>query len=288
MEYNGDMDSVTVDGKAYIRAAKAADEVGYTGDYVGQLCRKGALDAMLLGKTWYVREGELYAHKQSLPRKNVATTKRDVEKQKSALNAGDNVLGHDPISVHPRYRADLLGADIRYTQETEDLLPRIAPEPIQHVEVPIVSDMSHYEAESGLSDHAEEEVTYRADDLQEPKYKEISVPIRKITPVAGSISRPTNEVPTDETVKEGIYTGNVVEPREKSENSPVVAPWQVPARRRQVLPAFSALVVLGFALASILFESTWHVTNDGSSQTHFETSYGVASLNTIIETFRTN
>lgn len=57
------MEVLILDGKSYVKASKAAKELGYATDYVGQLCRGGKVDAHLIGRTWYVNQKELGSHK---------------------------------------------------------------------------------------------------------------------------------------------------------------------------------------------------------------------------------
>lgn len=57
-------DSLSIDGVLYISSKRAARESGYTKDYIGQLARAGKIDARLIGRSWYVREGMLEAYKK--------------------------------------------------------------------------------------------------------------------------------------------------------------------------------------------------------------------------------
>lgn len=54
---------ILFDGKKYISARRAAQITGYNSDYIGQLCRKGALDCKLVGRAWFVGEKSLEDHK---------------------------------------------------------------------------------------------------------------------------------------------------------------------------------------------------------------------------------
>lgn len=83
-----------VDGKAYISASRAAEKIGYAGDYVGQLCRSGAVPAKLIGRSWYVDFEALTeykkthktrsARKQAFLRKTTATETRPIPAVQSA------------------------------------------------------------------------------------------------------------------------------------------------------------------------------------------------------------
>lgn len=50
------------EGKKYISSRRASQITGYNSDYIGQLCRKGALECRLVGRTWFVEEKSLSEH----------------------------------------------------------------------------------------------------------------------------------------------------------------------------------------------------------------------------------
>ncbi len=52
----------------YISSKRAASELHYTKDYVGQLCRGGKVDARLVGRTWYVNRSSLLNHRAEVER----------------------------------------------------------------------------------------------------------------------------------------------------------------------------------------------------------------------------
>lgn len=52
-------------GKEYISAVRAGEYVGYSSDYVGQLCRAGKIPAKLVGRTWFVDLDALKSHKEN-------------------------------------------------------------------------------------------------------------------------------------------------------------------------------------------------------------------------------
>lgn len=67
------MEVLVLDGKNYVKASKAARDLGYTTDYVGQLCRSGQVDAHLIGRTWYVDQEQLGSHR--VEKKRMSRTK---------------------------------------------------------------------------------------------------------------------------------------------------------------------------------------------------------------------
>jgi hypothetical protein len=57
------MNEITIGDKVYISAKRAAEITGYARDYVGQLCREGHMDAKMVGRSWYVYEPAIRAHR---------------------------------------------------------------------------------------------------------------------------------------------------------------------------------------------------------------------------------
>ena len=64
-QYTNMKDVLILEGKNYISAKRAALVFGYTSDYVGQMCREGKLDCKMLGRTWFVKQESVHAHKLS-------------------------------------------------------------------------------------------------------------------------------------------------------------------------------------------------------------------------------
>jgi hypothetical protein len=57
------MNELTIDGNIYISSKKAAEITGYAKDYIGQLCREGHVEARMVGRSWYVLESSIRAHR---------------------------------------------------------------------------------------------------------------------------------------------------------------------------------------------------------------------------------
>ena len=264
------MDTVTVNDKTYVKAAKAADEVGYTPDYVGQLCRKGALDAMMLGKTWYVREGELQTHKQSLSRKNAIATRRDVAKQTHILHTEYPVLAHPSALTQSAYRKYLLEANIRYSPETHDLLPAVAAREL----------FSAPEANS--SEEKNEEIQGDIEVSPVPKSAEKSeetpIPIRTVAaPLRLPPKVPASDIP--------VRARAGADVRERYEENKIAVQRGL-TQRHSLLPVLYTLIVVAFAAANLFMESTWSFSAKNQSQANFYTSYHVASVGTVMEMLR--
>jgi hypothetical protein len=61
--YNHCMNEITIADKIYISSKRAAEITGYAKDYVGQLCREGHVEAKMVGRSWYVYEPSIRAHR---------------------------------------------------------------------------------------------------------------------------------------------------------------------------------------------------------------------------------
>jgi len=57
------MNELTIGDKIYISSKRAAEITGYAKDYIGQLCREGRVEATLVGRSWYVLETSIRAHR---------------------------------------------------------------------------------------------------------------------------------------------------------------------------------------------------------------------------------
>ncbi len=101
------MEALTLNGKRYIKASKAAKDFGYATDYVGQLCRTGAVDAHLVGRTWYVNPDVLGAHRVEKKRNARAKAreyaKKSIEESKT-LSINQNTKSFRNIPI--RYKTD--------------------------------------------------------------------------------------------------------------------------------------------------------------------------------------
>lgn len=127
------MEEVTLDNQKYVKAADIAKHLGYTSDYVGQLCRSGKVDAKLVGRSWFVSEDSLRGHKQDRTRSNKAKSHAAVKQYQAArANAvhaprPTSTSRERHISVH-HYESDT--SDLfPQTKRHHEAVPSPAPEP---------------------------------------------------------------------------------------------------------------------------------------------------------------
>lgn len=113
------MEVLVLDGKNYVKASKAAKELGYATDYVGQLCRSGQVDAHLIGRTWYVNQEQLGSHRVEKKRisrvKAREQAKKAIEEHRLKVTETTNTYKN---------------IDIQYEGDDRELIPtpKISPE----------------------------------------------------------------------------------------------------------------------------------------------------------------
>jgi len=125
------MEVITLNGKEFVRAVKAAREVGYTADYVGQLCRSGAISAERVGRSWYVARDELREHKVEKKRnsrskarehvRKVLEEKEQTEKPKTQKSIATQESGETSFEHHYLSR----GVQPQYAQDEGPLMPKV-------------------------------------------------------------------------------------------------------------------------------------------------------------------
>jgi hypothetical protein len=303
------MDTATVNGKVYVKASKVADEVGYTADYVGQLCRKGALDAIILGKTWYVAPDGLRAHKEAQTRVNTAATRRNIERQKDELVAQEE-RRRLLVSARDGQRSRTTDTDIRYSNDTEELLPAL------HSKHPAVSAYTEPDTVGTQEQEREEVSAYQHDeyppespsfperqnfihddeqrDILEEAPEETAIPIRMVPGAergdddafyAGLSDTNANENHwnTERKTLEYSSRDEVADRTEGYEDELTLKKGKRIKKGkvgRSLAPA-AILILLVFILASIFLEGRWSYVR-GPKQANFYVSYDVASIASVL------
>ncbi|MBX2866371.1 hypothetical protein KTR10_00190 [Candidatus Kaiserbacteria bacterium] len=123
------MEVITLNGREYIKASKAAREVGYTSDYVGQLCRSGAITAERVGRNWYVDREELREHKTDKKRNARSKAREHVRRivREEATATEHASIEKQEEKFEPRYLAH--ASDTRYVSDRSPLIPEIKKTP---------------------------------------------------------------------------------------------------------------------------------------------------------------
>lgn len=118
------MEVLVLDGKSYVKASKAARDLGYASDYVGQLCRSGQVDAHLIGRTWYVNPDQLGTHR--FEKKRMSRVKAR-EQAKKAIEERRLKIVEEPNNYK--------NLDIRYEPDDRELIPETKKLEVQSVTV---------------------------------------------------------------------------------------------------------------------------------------------------------
>lgn len=111
------MDELIVNQTKYISSKRAAEITGYAKDYIGQLVRKGKLDAKRVGRAWYVSESEIKAHAGIQEEHKQAIE----DKAKSLRPASQRVVPVLPQTVE--YVLPKTWGDIKYFNDEAEVYP---------------------------------------------------------------------------------------------------------------------------------------------------------------------
>ncbi|MBI5469692.1 helix-turn-helix domain-containing protein [Candidatus Kaiserbacteria bacterium] len=115
---------VTLEGKDYVSASRAAKLTGYNQDYVGQLARSGQIFARQVGNRWYIDREAILAHKN------------EKEALLASVQAESVGLAHPPPRSLPDEGSK--EAIMNYSSDAKDLFPVLESrsEPIHALEMP--------------------------------------------------------------------------------------------------------------------------------------------------------
>ncbi len=112
------METLVLDGKRFVKAATAAKALGYTSDYVGQLCRSEKIEAHLVGRSWYVDQEALREHR--IDKKRSSSVKAREQVQKAVKEGQEAVIQHIKV-LNVDNKA--FEKRVKYEEDTEDLIP---------------------------------------------------------------------------------------------------------------------------------------------------------------------
>jgi hypothetical protein len=138
------MDKVVIDGIEYVKAAAAAEQLNYTSDYVGQLCRAKKVDARLVGRTWFVHPESLKEHKNATHQKATESEEKNSQPDDLASNVKINRIDvnaplknktvksatfNSPDQTTPARLVNGTAPEITYHSDAETLLPNMNEKP---------------------------------------------------------------------------------------------------------------------------------------------------------------
>jgi len=97
------MNTIEIKGVTYQKASDLARELGYTNDYIGQLCRAGKVEAELVGRTWYVDPKSIAEHKSTRYRSTKSKTEAALRTSIANMHPSSQTTRH--IHLHT-YESD--------------------------------------------------------------------------------------------------------------------------------------------------------------------------------------
>ncbi len=133
-------DSVILEGKIYISAKRAAKIINYAQDYIGQLCRSGKLDCKMIGRSWFVTEESLLAHRENaidnteervlkaIKNNDIAvkeTIKAVIEEKKIEVPVTTTALITSPITPEAPVVSPIQQTNFKYEVEKKSFLPEL-------------------------------------------------------------------------------------------------------------------------------------------------------------------
>lgn len=119
------MEYLTLGEKTFVKANKIASDLGYTADYIGQLCRAGKVEAKLVGRTWYVEESSIKQHRKNRYRSVKAVAKKELRRSVAGNDEEHNVPLRKLTNSEPRYshHRQVTVLTPRYSTDDAELLP---------------------------------------------------------------------------------------------------------------------------------------------------------------------
>jgi hypothetical protein len=177
------MDELTIAGKRYISARRAAREHRYHSDYIGQLVRANKVLGQKVGRSWYVEEESLVNYfngETSVIAPTALDTIPVVEKEEVEVLSVESPVAEEIIHVTPVAEpAEVVDEPIEEKIEEEIAVaqPSLEEEVIHSVPLRF-AEVSQEEIESPNTN--ESGLIYLADDADEEKSHEV-------TPVAAAV-----------------------------------------------------------------------------------------------------
>jgi hypothetical protein len=125
------MDTISLNGEDYIKSNVIARELGYTNDYVGQLCRAGKVKSALIGRSWYVLESSIREHKKDRYRNANTKNRQEIKKALHEARETEDKVRHLALPgsnfLHRGKQSN-----IEYVQDSSELVPVLVEKDQSH------------------------------------------------------------------------------------------------------------------------------------------------------------
>jgi hypothetical protein len=283
------MEALVLDGKSYVKASKAARDLGYTTDYVGQLCRSGQVDAHLIGRTWYVDQEQLGAHR--VEKKRMSRVKAR-EQAKALIASSRAETRHAAHGTSTRKTAK--NGPISYEPDEAPLIPETrklsissdyqAPEPMfEETEEAIVEDDAEETAppeDTGLEEPVDAPVEEDAEVvILKPEIMEEEPEIRSERPAAPSRKVSDIRPAAPASFIERLEEASVITTAREMPIEAVPAISKRGSKYSFFMHLFFQLMLIGLVLAS--FPVRTAMTYDAERNPAFESHFSFSLEETI-------
>lgn len=128
------MDTISLNGETYKKTSVIAKELGYTSDYVGQLCREGEVACERVGRGWFVSEKSIREHKKSRHRSTKKKSVEAVREQKEEKSESENKQavqhGYAGTRITQTYKEH---SEAHYEADESELYPTLGSEKSEEV-----------------------------------------------------------------------------------------------------------------------------------------------------------
>lgn len=122
-------DSLILEHKKYISAKQASSLVGYTSDYVGQLCRENKIESKMVGRTWFVSEESILNHKISNLKKTIDPKFQEILNIKGGVNSSDLVTENKNVNQNESDIKDIVkNEEVKNVQENVNVASSVKSE----------------------------------------------------------------------------------------------------------------------------------------------------------------
>jgi hypothetical protein len=276
------MERISTNGEVYVKASSIARELGYTADYVGQLCRSGQVDAQLVGRSWFVNEDSIREHKRNRYRSTRTKSKQMLsETLAEAIERSRSIATATEQSAHT--------APVRYETDESDVMPVLGVkqpliEQTEEDDSGATSDEGNmiplrFEAETATAE--EDEPVTEQEDAETPQNAIFHVPLRREEPSSAEALTPSPQRMvrgadvTNSTSTQIVNTTTSLPPRSQSMPSSVrkkesseEVPSPLRAEHVVVLASLATAVALIGAVTLIGLEARVFVDQGGSLDTY--------------------
>jgi len=170
-----DKNNITLDGVDYISSKRAAEIMGYTQDYVGQLCRAKKIESRQIGRGWYIPKSVVYKSIEGHKEKSTPQ-KEDFSKQSTQKNVLDDIVVFTKVADSEKVSPAL--SEIK-DRETKDKTVTPLHEEVKN-DVPnreVVRNIKSEEVQRGIQKKEQEDDSYYYPSFLNAKYSFDDTPL---------------------------------------------------------------------------------------------------------------